>query len=57
MDHSSSICSPRPKDLKEGFPVHYFPSDFRLGDPLLPIRQEDVRLLQALRQRIDGADR
>ncbi len=25
-----------PKDQKEGYPIRYFPSDFRLGDPLLP---------------------
>lgn len=25
-----------PKDQKEGFPIRYFPSDFRLGDPMLP---------------------
>lgn len=25
-----------PKDYKEGFPIRYFPSDFRLGDPRLP---------------------
>lgn len=25
-----------PKDQKEGFPIRYFPSDFRLGDPYLP---------------------
>jgi alpha-L-fucosidase len=26
----------RPKDQKEGYPIRYFPSDFRLGDPFLP---------------------
>lgn len=25
-----------PKDQKEGYPIRYFPSDFRLGDPYLP---------------------
>jgi len=25
-----------PKDQKKGYPIRYFPSDFRLGDPLLP---------------------
>lgn len=25
-----------PEDQKEGYPIRYFPSDFRLGDPLLP---------------------
>lgn len=25
-----------PEDQKEGFPIRYFPSDFRLGDPFLP---------------------
>lgn len=25
-----------PNDQKEGFPIRYFPSDFRLGDPMLP---------------------
>lgn len=25
-----------PQDQKEGFPIRYFPSDFRLGDPHLP---------------------
>lgn len=26
-----------PKDQKEGYPIRYFPSDFRLGDPYLPM--------------------
>ncbi|WP_195477507.1 alpha-L-fucosidase [Bacteroides finegoldii] len=26
-----------PKDQKEGYPIRYFPSDFRLGDPYLPV--------------------
>lgn len=34
---------PRPKDFKEGFPIRYFPSDFRLGDPLLPM-DDDPKL-------------
>lgn len=25
-----------PKDQKEGYPIRYFPSDFRIGDPYLP---------------------
>lgn len=25
-----------PQDQKEGYPIRYFPSDFRLGDPYLP---------------------
>lgn len=25
-----------PKDQKEGYPIRYFPSDFRLGDPFFP---------------------
>ncbi len=25
-----------PKDQKKGYPIRYFPSDFRLGDPYLP---------------------
>ena len=25
-----------PKDQKEGYPIRYFPGDFRLGDPYLP---------------------
>lgn len=25
-----------PNDQKEGYPIRYFPSDFRLGDPFLP---------------------
>lgn len=25
-----------PKDQKEGYPIRYFPSDFRLGDPYVP---------------------
>lgn len=25
-----------PEDQKDGFPIRYFPSDFRLGDPYLP---------------------
>ncbi|MCK6470709.1 MAG: alpha-L-fucosidase [Planctomycetes bacterium] len=26
----------KPEQQREGFPIRYFPSDFRLGDPLLP---------------------
>lgn len=26
-----------PQDQEEGFPIRYFPSDFRLGDPYLPV--------------------
>jgi len=26
----------QPKDQKNGFPIRYFPSDFRLGDPSIP---------------------
>jgi len=26
-----------PEDQKEGYPIRYFPSDFRLGDPQLPV--------------------
>lgn len=29
-----------PKDQKEGFPFRYFPSDFRLGDPYLPVNPD-----------------
>lgn len=29
-----------PKDMKEGFPFRYFPSDFRLGDPHLPVNPD-----------------
>ncbi|MFV0345171.1 MAG: alpha-L-fucosidase [Bacteroidales bacterium] len=29
-----------PKDQKEGYPIRYFPSDFRLGDPHLPIEND-----------------
>lgn len=29
-----------PKDQKEGFPIRYFPSDFRLGDPYLPAEND-----------------
>jgi alpha-L-fucosidase len=29
-----------PKDQKEGYPIRYFPSDFRLGDPLLPAKND-----------------
>lgn len=29
-----------PKDQKEGYPIRYFPSDFRLGDPYLPIEND-----------------
>ena len=29
-----------PKDQKEGYPIRYFPSDFRLGDPLLPVNPD-----------------
>jgi alpha-L-fucosidase len=29
-----------PKDQKEGYPIRYFPSDFRLGDPHLPVKND-----------------
>lgn len=29
-----------PKDQKEGYPIRYFPSDFRLGDPYLPVNPD-----------------
>ena len=29
-----------PKDLREGYPIRYFPSDFRMGDPLLPAEND-----------------
>lgn len=29
-----------PKDQKEGYPIRYFPSDFRLGDPYLPKKND-----------------
>lgn len=29
-----------PKDQKEGYPIRYFPSDFRLGDPYLPLKDD-----------------
>lgn len=29
-----------PQDMKEGFPIRYFPSDFRLGDPMLPVEND-----------------
>ena len=29
-----------PEDQKEGFPIRYFPSDFRLGDPYLPVKDD-----------------
>ena len=29
-----------PEQQKEGFPIRYFPSDFRLGDPYLPTDQD-----------------
>jgi len=29
-----------PKDQKEGYPIRYFPSDFRLGDPFLPVNND-----------------
>lgn len=35
-----------PEEQKEGDPIRYFPSDFRLGDPLLPaslIREFDFK--------------
>ena len=35
-DHHSVL----PKDQKEGFPIRYFPSDFRLGDPYLPVEND-----------------
>ena len=33
-DNLESMC--HPNQQKEGFPIRYFPSDFRLGDPDLP---------------------
>lgn len=29
-----------PQDQKAGYPIRYFPSDFRLGDPLLPAEND-----------------
>ena len=29
-----------PEDQKEGYPIRYFPSDFRLGDPYLPAKND-----------------
>ncbi len=29
-----------PQDQKEGYPIRYFPSDFRLGDPYLPAKSD-----------------
>lgn len=29
-----------PKDQKEGYPIRYFPADFRLGDPYLPVEND-----------------
>jgi alpha-L-fucosidase len=29
-----------PQDQKEGYPIRYFPSDFRLGDPYLPVEND-----------------
>lgn len=29
-----------PQDQKEGYPIRYFPSDFRLGDPMLPAEND-----------------
>jgi alpha-L-fucosidase len=29
-----------PKDQKERYPIRYFPSDFRLGDPYLPVEND-----------------
>ncbi len=33
----------RPKDQQAGYPIRYFPSDFRLGDPFLP-RKDDPKI-------------
>ena len=30
----------KPNEQKEGFPIRYFPSDFRLGDPYLPAKPD-----------------
>ncbi|MBD8489492.1 alpha-L-fucosidase [Echinicola sp. CAU 1574] len=30
----------KPEEQKEGFPIRYFPSDFRLGDPYLPAEDD-----------------
>ena len=29
-----------PEDQREGYPIRYFPSDFRLGDPYLPVASD-----------------
>lgn len=34
-----------PEDYAEGYPIRYFPSDFRLGDPHLP-RADDPKLFE-----------
>ncbi len=34
-----------PSDQKEGFPIRYFPGDFRLGDPLLPATPDPKRFI------------
>ncbi len=36
VDFKEDYHSVLPHDQKEGYPIRYFPSDFRLGDPYLP---------------------
>jgi len=36
VDYKEEYHSVLPQDQKEGYPIRYFPSDFRLGDPYLP---------------------
>ena len=36
-----------PEKQKEGDPIRYFPSDFRLGDPLLPANPDPKVFIQS----------
>lgn len=33
----------KPSEMQDGWPIRYFPSDFRLGDPLLPVKNDPKR--------------
>ena len=40
IDYKVEYHSVLPHEYKEGYPIRYFPSDFRLGDPYLPAEND-----------------
>ncbi|MFA9392105.1 MAG: alpha-L-fucosidase [Prolixibacteraceae bacterium] len=40
IDYKVEYHSVLPHEYKEGYPIRYFPSDFRLGDPYLPVKND-----------------